>query len=78
MNGEGALTQATWRAKWLSPSPTRGRGEAEPRRAREGWEESFRAMAEAGDDRLLDEEVAQPSEWDEGVVGMSPAAQGCR
>jgi len=30
---------------------------------REGWEESFRLMAERGDDRLLDPDV--PTCWDE-------------
>ena len=29
---------------------------------RRGWEEQFRAMAELGDDRLLDEETA--TQWD--------------
>lgn len=32
-------------------------------RPRAGWEEKFRAMAEQGDDRLLDEEVG--TAWDE-------------
>jgi antitoxin MazE len=31
-------------------------------RPRAGWEEQFRAMAERGDDRLLDE--AAPTTWD--------------
>jgi hypothetical protein len=30
-----------------------------------GWEEAFGDMAEQGDDRLLDEEVLESSEWDE-------------
>jgi antitoxin MazE len=34
------------------------------RHPREGWEEHFAAMAEAGDDALLDESV-QTSTWDE-------------
>ena len=32
---------------------------------RAGWEEAFRAMAERGDDRLLDLGDDMPSEWDE-------------
>jgi antitoxin MazE len=32
------------------------------RRPRQGWDEQFRAMAERGDDRLLDAETA--TEWD--------------
>ena len=32
---------------------------------RYGWEEQFRAMAQAGDDQLLDEEVLSLTEWDE-------------
>jgi antitoxin MazE len=32
-------------------------------RARAGWAEQFRAMAEHGDDRLLDDPT--PTEWDE-------------
>lgn len=33
------------------------------KKAREGWEESFRAMAAAGDDQLLDE--VPPTEWED-------------
>jgi len=33
------------------------------RQVRKGWEESFRRMAAAGDDNLLDTPV--PTEWDE-------------
>jgi antitoxin MazE len=33
------------------------------RRARGGWEERFRAMAERGDDKLLDEPA--PTKWEE-------------
>ena len=33
------------------------------RRPRQGWAEAFRAMAERGDDRLLDEPLA--TRWDE-------------
>ena len=32
---------------------------------REGWEEQLEAMAAAGDDQVLDEEVPNLSEWDE-------------
>lgn len=32
---------------------------------RYGWEEEFKAMAEAGDDQLLDAEVWTATEWDE-------------
>ena len=32
---------------------------------REGWEESFAAMAEASDDTLLDDEPSTPTSWDE-------------
>lgn len=35
------------------------------RRPREDWEASFAAMAEAGDDRLLDAEVTETSSWGE-------------
>jgi antitoxin MazE len=31
-------------------------------RARRGWEEQFRAMAQHGDDHLLDEQI--PTQWD--------------
>jgi len=34
------------------------------RRPRAGWEEAFRAMAAAGDDRLLDAAAMTSSEWD--------------
>ncbi len=34
-------------------------------RPRTGWDESFRSMAERGDDRLLDAEAAETSSWDE-------------
>jgi antitoxin MazE len=34
-------------------------------RPREGWDEAFRAMAEAGDDTLLDGDLASTSKWDE-------------
>jgi len=33
------------------------------RRRRQGWEEQFRAMAERGDDKLLDGPI--PTKWDE-------------
>lgn len=33
-------------------------------RPRQGWEDAFRAMAEAGDDRLLDEGALSTTEWD--------------
>jgi antitoxin MazE len=32
---------------------------------RQGWEEQFRAMAAAGDDQLLDGDVATLSSWDD-------------
>jgi antitoxin MazE len=32
--------------------------------ARYGWERQFQAMAAASDDRLLDEEVLTPTDWD--------------
>jgi len=32
---------------------------------REGWDDAFRAMADAGDDALLDEPTADLSEWDD-------------
>jgi antitoxin MazE len=35
-------------------------------RPRAGWEEQFERMAERGDDRLLDDEAANLTEWDEG------------
>ena len=34
------------------------------RRPRAGWAEAFRAMAAAGDDRLLDGDAMTASEWD--------------
>lgn len=33
--------------------------------ARQGWDEQFRLMARRDDDRLLDEEAATLSRWDE-------------
>ena len=30
-----------------------------------GWDQQFQAMAEAGDDQLLDEEAMSLTEWDE-------------
>ena len=33
--------------------------------ARQGWEDRFRAMAEAGDDELLDAEAIEVTGWDE-------------
>jgi antitoxin MazE len=32
---------------------------------RQGWEEAFRAMAEHGDDRLLDDDLIASSKWDQ-------------
>lgn len=32
---------------------------------RQGWEEAFRAMAERGDDKLLDENLTGQTHWDE-------------
>jgi antitoxin MazE len=32
---------------------------------RQGWEEAFRAMAERGDDRLLDGNLTGQTRWDE-------------
>ncbi len=34
-------------------------------RPRLGWAEQFRAMAEKGEDRLLDGDVMLPTRWDE-------------
>ena len=34
-------------------------------RPREGWDEAFRRMALAGDDRLLDGDLTSTSKWDE-------------
>lgn len=34
-------------------------------RAREGWDAAFQAMAERGDDALLDPEAVSTSRWDE-------------
>lgn len=36
------------------------------RRAREGWDRAFQAMAEQGDDELLDADSLSTSSWDEG------------
>jgi antitoxin MazE len=47
--------EMTIRGKSLVISPARG--------VREGWDAAFAAMAEKGDDRLLDGEPAA-SEWD--------------
>ena len=33
-------------------------------RARLGWEEKFKLMAERGDDRMIDENLAPQTEWD--------------
>ena len=35
------------------------------RRARDGWNDQFKAMAEQGDDELFDGNVAVPTAWDE-------------
>lgn len=35
------------------------------RQAREGWERAFQAMAEQGDDQLLDADSMATSSWDE-------------
>jgi antitoxin MazE len=35
------------------------------RRPRQGWAEAFQAMAEHGDDKLLDENSMNQSSWDE-------------
>lgn len=32
---------------------------------RAGWEEQFKAMAEAGDDKILDGDVMVPTAWDQ-------------
>lgn len=34
-------------------------------RRRQGWDEAFRAMAEAGDDSLLNGDIVSTSKWDE-------------
>jgi antitoxin MazE len=34
------------------------------RRPRHGWDEQFRAMAERGDDKLVDAEALRLTEWD--------------
>ncbi len=34
-------------------------------RPREGWGEAFKAMAEQGEDQLLDEEVIGTTSWDQ-------------
>ncbi len=36
-----------------------------PHQSRRRWDESFRAMAEAGDDSLLDDEPLILTEWEE-------------
>jgi antitoxin MazE len=36
------------------------------RRPRPGWADAFRVMARRGDDALVDDEVSNPSHWDEG------------
>jgi antitoxin MazE len=36
-----------------------------PRQTRHGWEEQFRAMAELGDDALLDPQTSSSTTWDE-------------
>lgn len=33
-------------------------------RPRQGWDQAFRAMAERGEDRLLDEDLTGQSPWD--------------
>jgi antitoxin MazE len=33
-------------------------------RPRQGWDQAFRAMAEQGEDRLLDEDLTGQSSWD--------------
>ncbi len=35
------------------------------RRVREGWDAAFQAMAQHGDDQLLDGELVQGTSWDE-------------
>jgi antitoxin MazE len=35
------------------------------RKPREGWDEAFRAMAENGDDKLLDADAPSLTQWDE-------------
>ncbi len=35
------------------------------RQPRQDWEEAFRAMAESGDDSLLDENLLPQTQWDE-------------
>lgn len=35
------------------------------RKPREGWDEAFRAMAQNGDDQLLDAEAISLTQWDE-------------
>jgi antitoxin MazE len=35
------------------------------KRSRSGWEDQFQRMAERGDDRLLDEETASSTKWDQ-------------
>ena len=36
------------------------------KRPRQDWEAAFRAMAQRGDDKLLDGNSLAPTEWDEG------------
>jgi antitoxin MazE len=36
-----------------------------PHRPRHGWDEQFRAMAERGDDKLLDGELLRLTEWEQ-------------
>lgn len=40
------------------------------RRPRQDWEEASRAMAESGDDSLLDESLLAQTQWDEADVAM--------
>jgi antitoxin MazE len=35
------------------------------KKPRQGWDEAFRAMAAAGDDKLLDEDLTGQSRWDQ-------------
>ena len=32
--------------------------------SRQGWGEKFRLMAESGDDKMIEEDLIVPSEWD--------------
>jgi antitoxin MazE len=56
LDGEVEL-EAQDRQLVVRPVPPEGR-------ARLGWDERFRAMAERGDDRLLDEDGGGPSRFD--------------